>query len=77
MTHPPISDPPGFDELSKPEQIRYLEALWDRISQNDRDIPVPDKHLEIAEQRRSDYRCNPQAAGSPYDVLDRLGRKKV
>lgn len=50
MTHPPISDPPGFDELSKPEQIRYLEALWDRISQNDVDIPIPENHLEIAEQ---------------------------
>jgi hypothetical protein len=76
MTHPPISDPPGFGELSKPEQIRYLEALWDRISRNDVDIPVPDNHLEISEQRRSDYRCNPRAAGSAYDVLDRLGRKK-
>ncbi len=76
MTHPPISDPPGFDELSKPEQIRYLEGLWDRISKNDVDLPVPDKHLEIAEQRRSDYRRNPQDAGSAYDVLNRLGRTK-
>ncbi len=76
MTHPPISDPPGFEELSKPEQIRYLETLWDRISRNDAEIPAPEKHLEIAEQRRSDYRCNPQEAGSAYAVLGRLGTKK-
>ena len=24
--------PPGFDELSVEEQIRYVDALWDRIS---------------------------------------------
>lgn len=77
MTHLPISNPPGFDELSKTEQIRYLEALWDRISQNEVDVPVPDNHVETAERRRSDYQCNPQQAGSAYDVLDRLGRKKL
>jgi len=25
--------PPGFDALSKAEQVRYLQALWDQISE--------------------------------------------
>lgn len=76
MAHPSVSDPPGFDELSKPEQIRYLEALWDRISQNEQDVPVPECHLAIAERRHSHYRSNPHDADPAYDVLDRLRRKK-
>ena len=34
MEHASIPDPPGFSNLSKAEQIRYLQGLWDRISEN-------------------------------------------
>ena len=32
MKHEPISAPPGFAELSKAEQIDYVQALWDQIA---------------------------------------------
>lgn len=35
-----IPEPPGFSEPSKAEQVRYLQALWDRISDNPAEVPV-------------------------------------
>ena len=53
-----ISKPPGFSNLSKVEQVRYLQALWDRIAENPSEVPVPETHLEVAEQRLAEYRRN-------------------
>ena len=75
MEHTSIPEPPGFSDLSKDEQIRYLQALWDRISENPSEIPVLDTHLEVAEQRLADYRRNPDQARLAHEVLDRLGKK--
>ena len=75
MEYPSIPDPPGFSDLSKAEQIRYLQTLWDRISQNPADIPVLESHLTLVEERLADYRRNPDRAGSAYQVLDRLRKK--
>jgi putative addiction module component (TIGR02574 family) len=70
-----LPEPPGFSKLSKAEQVRYLQALWDRIAENPNEIPVPETHLEVAEQRLAEYRRNPDEARPAYDVLDRLGKK--
>lgn len=70
-----IADPPGFEKLSKAEQIRYLQWLWDRISNNPADVPVLDSHLVVAEARYAEYQRDPQAARSAYDVIDRLTQK--
>lgn len=70
-----ISEPPGFSDLSKAEQLRYLQALWDQIAEQPGELPVPESHLELAEERLKRYRENPSVAHSPYDVLDRLTKK--
>jgi putative addiction module component (TIGR02574 family) len=75
MEYPSIPDPPGFSDLSKAEQIRYLQTLWDRISQNPADIPVLESHVTLVEERLADYRRNSEQAGSAYQVLDRLRKK--
>ena len=75
MENTSVPEPPGFSKLSKAEQVRYLQALWDRITENPSDVPVPEAHLEVAEQRLADYRRNPDQARPAYDVLDRLGKK--
>jgi putative addiction module component (TIGR02574 family) len=59
-------------DLSKTEQIRYLQALWDRITQGPGDIPVLESHLELAESRLRDYRDDPSKARNAFQVLDRL-----
>jgi putative addiction module component (TIGR02574 family) len=68
----PIAEPPGFAALSKAEQIRYLQQLWDSISENPSEMPVPPSHLELAEQRLADYRRDPSQARSAFDVIERL-----
>ena len=70
-----IPEPAGFNELSKAEQIRYLQALWDRIAERPGEIPVPESHLALAEERLAQYRRDPSRARPARDVLDRLANK--
>jgi putative addiction module component (TIGR02574 family) len=76
MAHTAISEPPGFAELTKAEQVRYLQALWDRIAEKPGELPVPESHLEVAEARLAEYRRDPTTAHSAYEVLDRLAKKR-
>jgi len=71
-----IPDPAGFSDLSKAEQIRYLQALWDRIAESPGEIPVPESHLALAEERLAEYRRDPGRARPAHDVLDRLAKKE-
>ena len=75
MEHTTISEPTGFSELSKAEQIRYLQALWDRIAQRPGEIPVPESHTELAEQRLAEHRLDPSRARPAHDVFDHLEKK--
>ena len=70
-----IETPPGFNDLPKAEQVRYLQALWDQISANPGEIPVPESHLQLAEERLRHYRENPETAQPAFEVIDRLARK--
>ena len=71
-----IPEPLGFAELSTAEQVRYLQALWDRIAQTPGELPVPGSHLELAEERLAEYRRDPTRAHPAYEVLDRLANKR-
>jgi len=75
MAQTTISEPPGFSELSKAEQVRYLLALWDQIADAPGEIPVPESHLDLAQARLMDYRKDPSGSHSAFDVLDRLAEK--
>ncbi len=76
MQHMTIPEPPGFSDLSKAEQVRYLQALWDRIADNPEDLPAPQSHLDLAEERLGEHRRDPGRAHSAYEVLDRLASKR-
>ena len=67
-----IETPPGFNELPKSEQVRYLQALWDQISEHPDAVPVPESHLQLAEERLRRYRENPSATKPAFEVIDRL-----
>jgi hypothetical protein len=77
MEHTSIPEPPGFAKLSKVEQIRYLQALWNRISENPDDVPVLESHLQVAEEPLSEYRQHPDQARPAYEILDRLNKKSM
>lgn len=74
MEHATVPLPPGFSELPKADQIRYLQSLWDIIAQEPGEIPVPESHLELAEQRLTEYRRDPGRARPAHNVLDRLAK---
>ncbi len=75
MPHTTIPEPPGFAELSKAEQVRYLQDLWDRIAERPGELPVPESHLELVEERLAEYRRDPTRARSAYDFIDRLAER--
>lgn len=75
LDHTTIPEPPGFGDLSKTEQVRYLQALWDRIASGPDELPVPESHLDLAEERLEAYRRDPSEATSAFEALDRLSRR--
>jgi len=51
----PLALPPGFEQLSKEQQIDYVQQLWDLIVAVPEQIPVPEWHLEIVRDRVSSH----------------------
>jgi len=74
MDHTSVPDPAVFADLAPAEQIKYLQALWDRVLDSDCEIPVPAAHLELAGERLEDYRKAPEQARPAFELLDRLAR---
>lgn len=65
MPKPIPSPPPGFDELSVDERIDFVQSLWERIAAAAEQIPVPDWHRRIIQERLESYRADP-TAGRPW-----------
>ena len=71
-----IPTPQGFTELSKAEQLRYVQALWDQVSEQPEEIPVPESHLQLVEERLRRYRQNPASTQPAFEVIDDLLQKQ-
>ena len=76
MAETSVPVPPGFTEMSKAERVRYLQALWDHLSDSPGELPVPESHLELAEAGLIRYRNDPSTARSAFETLDRLTKKE-
>jgi hypothetical protein len=72
MPETSVPTTPGFDALSKAEQVRYLQALWNLISEEPGALPVPESHIRLAEERLKRYNEDRSRAHSAFEVLDRL-----
>jgi putative addiction module component (TIGR02574 family) len=72
MSETSIETPTGFSQLSKAEKVRYLQNLWDQISEHPDEIPVPESHLQLAEERLRRYREDRSTARPAFEVLERL-----
>lgn len=77
MTESTITVPPGFSQLSKAQQIRYLQALWDQIADSPTALPVPESHLKLVEQRLKQRHDDPSPTHSAFEVLDRLSNESA
>jgi putative addiction module component (TIGR02574 family) len=76
MPETSIPTPQGFTELTKAEQLRYVQALWDQISEHPEEIPVPESHLQLVEERLRRYRQNPASTQPAFEVIDDLLQKQ-
>jgi putative addiction module component (TIGR02574 family) len=72
MPKPVGIPPPGFDHLTVEEQIDYVQLLWERIAATPDQLPVPDWHREVLDERLKDFEANPDAGESWEMVRDRL-----
>ncbi len=67
--------PPGFEDLSVDEQIDFVQSLWDRITATAEQVPVPEWHRQIIQERVAPYHANP-TAGRPWaDARADIARK--
>ena len=62
--------PPGVDELSVPEQIEYVQGLWEQIVTSSEAVSTPDWHLDIIRRRLQDFEQNPPAGRSWQEVRE-------
>jgi putative addiction module component (TIGR02574 family) len=51
--------PPGFDDLSADERLDYVQRLWDEIAADAEQVPVPEWHYQVLEERLDAYVANP------------------
>ena len=63
-----LSPPPGFDQLSVPEQIEYVQSLWEQIATSPEAVSTPDWHLDIIRRRLQDFEQHPEAGRSWDEV---------
>ena len=49
----PDTPPPGFDDLTRQEQIEYVQRLWNRIAAAEGELEVPEWHRQILRERLS------------------------
>jgi putative addiction module component (TIGR02574 family) len=70
--HPQLS----CGRRSVDEQIDYVQSLWDRIAATPEQVPIPDWHREVLDERLKDYEANPDA-GESWDVVRERLRDKL
>ena len=53
------TDIPGFDQLTAPEKILLVEDIWEAMSSDEANVPVPRNHITEIRQRLSAHRAAP------------------
>lgn len=66
-----VSDIPELAKLSAPEKILLVQDLWDSISSNESNVPVPQSHIDELDRRLKKY----ESAGGRLLTIDELQAK--
>jgi putative addiction module component (TIGR02574 family) len=61
--------------LSRDEKLDLLERLWDSLNEEHEDLPVPEWHLELVEERIAEQRRHPTPMRSAFDVIEELRQR--
>jgi putative addiction module component (TIGR02574 family) len=72
MSNTKLSIPPEFDAVPKEQRIAFVQELWDRIAQDPENVPIPEHHKRILDERLNAYRANPRPGRSWAEVREQL-----
>ena len=71
-----VNDFPEIARLSNAEKILFVEDLWESITANEDNTPVPQSHLEELDRRIQRYESNPGSLLSIEELQARIERRK-
>jgi putative addiction module component (TIGR02574 family) len=69
-------DIPEISKLSTPERILLVEDLWDSISMNETEVPVPESRKAELDRRLRQYESAPESLLSLEDLRQRIEKRK-
>lgn len=69
-------DIPEIISLSTPEKILLIEDLWDTISSDESNMPVPKSHIEELDKRFTSYKMEPGNLLSLEELQSRIEKRK-
>ncbi len=64
--------PKEFMALSSDERISYVQNLWDFIAATPEQVPIPESHKQILDQRLAAYKADPNTGKSWSQVRDNI-----
>lgn len=65
----PLPIPPGFEELSRREQLEFIEKLLDHTKPNENYVDIPEWHREFLEELLANYHEN-GFEGTPWEEFE-------
>ena len=71
-----VTDIPEIAKLSTPEKILLVEDLWDNISSNESEIPVPQSHIIELNARLKKFKSSPGKPLSLEELQARIESRK-
>jgi putative addiction module component (TIGR02574 family) len=71
-----LTDIPEIKKLSTSEKILFVEDLWDMISADEDNIPIPQSHKDELAKRLKQYRSNPGNLLSLAELQERIEKRK-
>ena len=64
--------PKEFRELSAKARIEYVQGLWDFIAKTPNQVPIPESHKRVLDQRLAAYEADPSQGKSWSQVRDSI-----
>lgn len=71
-----VIDIPQLAKLSISEKILLVEDIWDNISSEESNIPVPESHITELDRRLARHRSSPGTLLSLDELRTRIESKK-
>ena len=66
---------PELRKLSNPENLLLINELWDSLSSQEDDLPVPESHKRILDERLREHEANPETGSAWEEVKSRILKK--